>query len=237
MTNKFSQSVIENLGYYVYFLRDPRDSEVFYVGKGKGNRIFQHLACALKTHTENEKLDQIREIEKAGRKVEHFVLRHGLTEEEAFEVEAALIDYLGVDSLANIMGGKYSSDYGIKTTGEIIAQYSAKKLVALDSLVLININKLFRRDMTAGELYESTRKAWVIGKRREKALYAVPHWRGLTREVYKIDQWHHCPGNGKNRWAFSGELADDEVRGQYCYRSVKSLFKQGASNPIRYVNC
>lgn len=38
----FSQSVIEKLKYYVYLLQDPRDNSVFYVGKGVGNRVFQH---------------------------------------------------------------------------------------------------------------------------------------------------------------------------------------------------
>jgi hypothetical protein len=38
----FSQAVIENLGYYVYYLKDPRDDKVFYLGKGVGNRLFNH---------------------------------------------------------------------------------------------------------------------------------------------------------------------------------------------------
>lgn len=38
----FSQRVIEKLSYYLYFLQDPRDNSVFYVGKGFGNRVFQH---------------------------------------------------------------------------------------------------------------------------------------------------------------------------------------------------
>ena len=30
----FSQAVIEKLGYYVYFLKDPTKNEMFYVRKG-----------------------------------------------------------------------------------------------------------------------------------------------------------------------------------------------------------
>lgn len=40
---KFSDFTAEQLGSYVYRLRDPRDHETFYVGKGKGNRVFAHL--------------------------------------------------------------------------------------------------------------------------------------------------------------------------------------------------
>jgi hypothetical protein len=32
----------DSLAYYVYLLIDPRDGKVFYVGKGKGGRCFDH---------------------------------------------------------------------------------------------------------------------------------------------------------------------------------------------------
>lgn len=40
MIKKFSNAVCERIGYYVYILKDPRNDTVFYVGKGKGNRLF-----------------------------------------------------------------------------------------------------------------------------------------------------------------------------------------------------
>ena len=70
----FPQSVIEQLDHYVYFLRDPRSKEVFNVGKGNGNRIFEHVSCALTKSTESDKLDRIRAIKNSGNTVEHFVL-------------------------------------------------------------------------------------------------------------------------------------------------------------------
>ena len=30
--------------WYVYFLIDPRDNQIFYIGKGTGNRMFKHVA-------------------------------------------------------------------------------------------------------------------------------------------------------------------------------------------------
>ena len=233
----FSQAVIENLGYYVYFLRDPRNKEVFYVGKGTGNRVFQHLAAAIETEEESERLDRIREIRGSGAEVEHYILRHGLTEASAFEVEAAIIDFIGLGSLTNLMSGIYTSDFGMKTASEIFAQYEAAELVAKEPLILVNLNRLYRRDMSPIELYEATRKAWVVGQRRESALYAVPHYRGLTREVYRIDEWHLSPEDGRNRWAFTGSLAPENVRALYRYKSVKTLFRHGEANPIKYVNC
>ena len=45
---KFSAEVCGAIGYYVYRLVDPRDGSTFYVGKGKGNRVFDHVKQALK---------------------------------------------------------------------------------------------------------------------------------------------------------------------------------------------
>ena len=229
----FSQSVIEQMGYYVYFLRDPQNNEVFYVGKGNGNRVFEHVTCALTEPTESEKFDRIRAIEKSGNAVQHFILRHGLTEPVAFEIEAAVIDFVGITNLSNLQGGHYSTDFGIKTSDEVIAMYSAPSFETDEPVLLININKLFNREMTADEIYDATRKSWVVGNRRNKAKFAVATYRGLTREVYKIDDWYQI---GK-RWAFNGRLADEVTRANLRYKSVSAISKRGAANPIRYFNC
>ncbi|MCL4467505.1 MAG: hypothetical protein M1591_01045 [Deltaproteobacteria bacterium] len=235
MNDGFSQAVIDNLKFYVYFLRDPMDNKIFYVGKGQGNRIFQHLACALETSDESDKLETIRKIVKLGKKVEHFILRHGLTEECAFAVEAALIDFLGKNSLANIQSGHHTKEFGIKTTDEISALYDAKELSADHPIILININKHYKQGMKDEELYEATRKAWVIGKKRNEAKFAIAVCRGLTRETYEIEGWEENKKN-KRRWEFIGVLAPDSIREKYNYKSVKKYFEKGAANPIKYIN-
>lgn len=174
----FSQSVIEHLGYYVYLLKDPRNNEVFYVGKGLGNRVLNHVNDALDTIEESDKLRRIRQIIDSGFSVEHIILRHGLDEVSAFEIEASVIDYIGLETLSNDVSGHYSSDYGIKTLDEIQAIYEAKPLNTECPLILININRKYRRDMTVDALYEATRFAWVIGERRNKAKYVVATYRG-----------------------------------------------------------
>jgi len=105
---EFSAAVIEKLEYYVYLLIDPETDNVFYVGKGIGNRIFAHLNHALTSPQESDKLDKIRSIQSKGLQVKHVIHRHGLTEKEAFEVEASLIDYIGIAGLTNIVQGHHS---------------------------------------------------------------------------------------------------------------------------------
>jgi len=233
----FSQAVIEKLGSYVYFLQDPRTDDVFYVGKGVGNRVFDHLNCAIETDGETEKLEIIREIVASGHNVKHFILRHGLTEQIAFEIEASLIDFVGMKNLSNIQGGHYSSDYGLKTTDEILAIYEAEELSTTEPLILININRLYHRDMTEVELYDATRKSWVVGSRKEKAKYAIATYRGLTREVYKIEEWFPVEVREKKRWGFNGSKANKEIRDKLRYKSIASFFSKGAANPIKYLNC
>lgn len=230
----FSQSTIEKISYYVYLLKDPRTNEVFYIGKGVGNRVFNHLATALESPNSSDKLEYIREIIKNGHCVEHYILRHGLSEKEAFEVEAALIDFVGMQNLTNAQKGHYSEDYGIKTIDEINAMYEAEELKTNVPVILININRLYDRKMTDEQLYEATRKEWVIGERRDKVKYAIATYRGLTREVYEIKRWYHIRDN---RWGFEGYKANESIRIALRYKSIASFFLKGAANPIKYLNC
>ena len=116
---ELKQSVTEALGYYVYALVDPRDRKIFYIGKGKGNRIFQHAEAALVENTSDLKLDTIRSIISDGGKVEHYIVRHHLEEKEAYLIESTLIDMLTYskfnhsNQLTNLIAGHHQWDEGI----------------------------------------------------------------------------------------------------------------------------
>ncbi|HJJ91169.1 MAG TPA: GIY-YIG nuclease family protein, partial [Methanocorpusculum sp.] len=118
---RFEQKVIEKLGYYVYALIDPRDDKIFYIGKGNGDRVFQHCLAAINGDDATPKFDTIREIHNSGLKVRHYILRHRLSEEVALQMESLLIDFLTYTEfntehvLTNIQGGYHQWDEGIKT--------------------------------------------------------------------------------------------------------------------------
>ena len=166
----FDPGIAEKLGYYVYLLEDPRNGEIFYVGKGRGNRVFFHVGDAPDGARRSDKLDRIREIHRSGLEVEHTILRHGLTESMAFEIEAAMIDFLGIHSLANEVAGQYSADFGLKSAAEIVAMYAGEPLDTDEPVLLLNINNRYRRDMTVGDIYNATRRWWVLGERRNTCL-------------------------------------------------------------------
>lgn len=92
--------------YYVYELVDPRSNDVFYVGKGTGQRGNQHEIDAQVPELSTEKSVRINEINNSGASVTVRVIGRYSTEEQAFAVEATLIHWVyGLANLTNIQGG------------------------------------------------------------------------------------------------------------------------------------
>ncbi len=239
----FDQKTTEYLQSYVYALIDPDDGKPFYIGKGSGNRVFSHVDCTLEHETVNDKYEKIKKIKSKGKKVKHLILRHGLSDKVAFEVESALIDfasYLGI-KLTNEVLGHNAIDSGLMTSDEIIRRYNAKPLDRLsDPAIIININKTYRRGSGSDGIYNATKESWVIAaNRRDEIHYALSEYRGLIVEVYKIENWYPVETKDKNsnskiRWGFNGKVAEKAVRDKYINKSVAHIKKRGASNPIRY---
>lgn len=234
MTNSFSSSVIENLGYYVYLLIHPETNKVFYIGKGQGNRVFQHLAEADMSDAIYGKLETIRSIEASGNEVICLIQRHGLTEDKAFEVESSLIDFVGLEYLTNRVLGHKADDRGQMTINEVIARYDAPIATIVEPSILIIVNKLYYRGMSETDLYEITRKSWKIAPERRRPRLAFAVYNGIVRQVYVIDEWRKSE-SFPNRWEFTGKIAIDKQ--DYVGKSVSQYLTLGAQNPIKYVNC
>jgi len=230
---EFSQAVCEKIGFYVYVLKDPRNSVIFYIGKGIGNRIFQHISGALKNNIESEKINLIREIHNSNLHVEHYILRHSLSEEQALEIESACIDLLGINNLTNSVKGHNSWERGLKTVDEVIQYYDAKVVTISESAIIITINRYYKRFMSQEDLYNVTRISWKLAERRLKHIkYAIASYRGIVREVYEIESWDKTK-DGK-RWYFTGNIAKDDIRNKYINQSLENYVKKGSQNPIKY---
>lgn len=237
----FDNKTSEYLEYYVYALIHPTTDKPFYIGKGIGNRLFNHKHCALNTEDSSLKLDIIRKITSSNLEVKHIVIRHGLTEKEAFEVEASLIDlgnYIGFD-LSNIMDGHYAENRGLMTSDEIIRRYNAKPLEALlHPAIIININKKYSRGNSSEDIYLATKQAWVVGEqKRNITKFALSEYAGIIIEVFEIKEWYNIvteDNKRNNRWGFNGVVASDEVRNLYINKSIAHTKKKGAANPIKY---
>lgn len=90
--------------YYVYALIDPRHESVFYIGKGKNNRIDHHEKEAAKGIYSN-KCKTIREIWNHGLTIKKHIVKWFLSEKDAYDFEKELIDLVGLDRLTNVVAG------------------------------------------------------------------------------------------------------------------------------------
>ena len=189
----FSEYVVEQLKSYVYLLIDPRngDDEVFYVGKGHGNRVFTHVQDALAGRgSESDTSDRIREIHAAGHAVRHELLRFGLADRTALEIEAAAIQLLGLDDLTNVVEGHHKWARGRMTTDVAVLQFESPRAPDIaERAILFRIPRLWSPVMSPAELYGATRGWWPVGRRREDADYAFAVSGGVIREVYEIHGW------------------------------------------------
>ena len=93
--------------YYVYELVDPASGEVFYVGRGVGERAYAHEKEAKTLDEETPKLERIRKIKSSGNNLGVRVIGRYESKVEASAVESTLIDWVyGLHNLTNVVGGR-----------------------------------------------------------------------------------------------------------------------------------
>ncbi len=233
----FPAEVVQHLKTYVYRLIDPRNGETFYVGKGKGNRVFAHSHAEedLEGDALDNRLKRIRQIRLAGFEVAHVIHRHGMDENTAFEVEAALID--AYPGLTNVVGGT-ASDRGAMHAKEVIARYAAEPAVFYHDVLLISVG----RSTVEVSLYEGTRFCWKVDRARaEQVELVLPVIGGIIVGAFVAEKWlpatpDNFPGHEAvpGRHGFVGHEASPETQAFYVGRRVPER-KRGARNPIRYV--
>jgi hypothetical protein len=87
--------------FYVYALKDPRDkpAKPFYVGKGTGNRAWDHQ----KNIDDSAKGKLIAEILESGNEVIHTIIADNLNEHQSLKIEAELISAFGIRSQGGLL--------------------------------------------------------------------------------------------------------------------------------------
>ena len=228
--------------FYVYRLVDPRTLQTFYVGKGCGERVFQHAKHVHNLIKQNKKdknvnedelslkSQQIAEIISAGKQVIAIIHRYGMTAEEAFEVEAALID--AYPGLTNIQRGQ---DYerGVITVEDLCKQAQTKVYAEpVEDYIIIKttLNEISNR----GSIYDAVRQSWVADLNRAiKYKYVLAVVSGIVREVFIVDKWFKCPSG---RIAFEGKPApiSDTMSSLKNMLVPKDYRKKGIANPFLY---
>ena len=234
----FSQLVKEKLGYYVYGLKDPRNQRYFYIGKGTDNRVFSHIEEALKGRGKKaDKINTIKEIINEGYELEPIIIRHGLDEDTAFEVESALIDCFGLENLTNIQLGHKSKDRGLMGVTDIQLRYDAEKLIVDDNtkILLVCLNGSYKKGMSEDELYKITKGNWrcTINK-AEQCHYVLGVYHGLVKSVYVPESWDNILDyNGVVKRCFVGYVPNNTK--DFLNKDV-SRFLPNNQWSFRYIN-
>ena len=237
-TDGFPLGVADQLGWYVYRLTDPlRNDETFYVGKGRGDRIFAHVRGNYSEIADEEasdlKAQRIKEIHDAGLEVGHVVHRHGIEDERvAYEIEAAVMD--SYPELTNKAGGQGSGERGPRSVEAIIRQYASEPFRAQEQILLVSINRTISDDEDG--IYRAARYAWNVSlARAEKCKLVLAQHRGVVVGAFRPHVWleatvenfpDHDPVPPKpRRWGFVGVWADDETQACYVGKLVPEKYR------------
>jgi uncharacterized protein len=240
----FAPDIASKLRSYVYLLVDPRTGRPFFVGKGRGDRCFDHVAAARSGRPAGDEdadggpfpvLDRIREAESDGREVRIEILRHGLSPREARLVEAAVADALGIEGRAKLGGRR-------RAAGDMdVALAKRAKFKRFHQVVLLRVG-----GTGADASYEIARHSWRIGQRWiDPSAPRSPRWAvlvvgELVAAVFRIDHWEptgsSVTGRGEFRYSFVG-VRDEELERRYLGRSVAALRGAGRESPVTYVWC
>ena len=247
---KFPVALHEILDYYVYaYIKIDKNSygEPMYVGKGYGNRCFDHLKVGV-----DEKSKVIQKLAKLGL-LRIDILAYGLDEATALKVEAVAIDLIGKDNLLNLRRGDDSLEYGRITTDDLIAKLAPVEITDEADFeeegLLIRINTTYFSGMPELDLYEATRGFWKANIDRCKNVkFVMSIYKGIIREVYECTAWLEAPSTHystrtidrednwyKGRIEFVGMIANEKIRNKYIRKDVSGLFPWGSANPLKYV--
>lgn len=246
--------ITAKLDAYVYALADPRiqgdfTDRVFYIGKGRGNRCFNHA------HIERERKEQplderehklgtIREIRGEGKDVDVFIVRHGMTDQEAHALEAVLIPLLG--------GSNKVAGHGDQllwlTRNEIAERYDRpieRRDIALfhGNLLFVSLNRQDTGRLTQpgaeADLARLTLGDWNLSEHRSRMVDCIVGVKyGLVVSIFKthksedhIALFDRYPGQKKGahgRSRFHAETMPElekELRGRSVFEGEKMMSK------------
>ncbi len=218
-----------HLGHYVYALVDPRGPKpsIFYVGKASANnRAFDHFHAG---KDEAKKYRRLRDIRASGCEPIVEILRYGLASaKDALEVEAAIIDALGIENLVNKVRG-HGIVRGRQKASEV-ERLHASKPIAVETIrepyMLFFITKTYSPTKNELELYDCVRQFWsrVSPQTRtpspESGKFRYPVALGVVDSVvvraYSVAAWFPAgttlstrkSADLQDRWEFVGQLLE-----------------------------
>ncbi len=262
----FSPATVEAIGSYVYALADL-EGRIFYVGKGQGNRVFDHVEDVRRLLTadpmrlletpEDENVDneglslkrqRIAALLRTGSEPSMYIVREGLTHEQALLIEAALISVLDWQlggELTNQVSGHGTTQFGLKTVQDLEATKGESFRIAdlpgmseSEEVIAININRRWAEVVAKkSTLLEVSKGRWKLSKQRaSQCRYAIIHANSIVRGVFELKQWEGPDSEGRFTFVPVHEAPLPGAR--FSQKNASSLFGtagSGSQNPIRYI--
>ena len=111
--------------FYVYALINPKDNNIFYIGKGCKNRMNDHFLDCYKVN--QNKIKKIKEIKAKGYKPYSIKIADKLPEVMAFKIEAYLINT--ISNLTNLKTPKNNGKIHLNYRLEKPNRYEKAKII------------------------------------------------------------------------------------------------------------
>jgi hypothetical protein len=207
---EFDDTQIKKLGKYIYALRDPRDGKIFYVGQGKGDRVFSHfgeaegdLNSSKPFNKMSSKVIRILDIWKNNEDVEWFILSYNLPE---VEYVAHIIESAIYDSLSESQNGEPLNDISPPKSSRlmpddlvVMAAEFVNPLIPIKSVLVFSIQNALFKGVSP---YNATRSAWVISNnyRNLKPSFAVGLKNSISKGSFEISSWSSVAGTNRHEF-------------------------------------
>lgn len=267
---QFNQAAKESLRYYVYGLIDPSingalSDRIFYIGKGIGDRCFQHANEEVawdESSGEKTKLSKIRAIRiDTGQPPQVTAIAHDLYEMEALRLQAVLIGSIG--GLTNAVSGHNAREFWLSPQDVNARSASPIQKSELPGVTLfVSLNGGGRDKLPPFPLIADDPQVlktrvvgrWPVSEARARTIqYIAGVYRGLIRVVFRTEidtkgfsRYSMIPRlerRMRDRFIWQAEL--DEVQTELLYRREvsdddgKVLTKMPSGASCRYVdpNC
>ncbi len=239
----FSETSIADLKNYVYILVDPRDERIFYVGKGTGNRVFDH---ELETGSSPQNIT-ISEIQSLGLTVKKYIVHSGLNESEAFAAETALnniLRYLNI-RLSNLQTA-------INLTHECCLTEEYERLHSKESLTkdgfselnsyriaFLNFNRISRKNTWSELEYEQFLQQYFRFKQSNLPDIVFVVRKGVIYNCYKVENWRkeerqssHSTRMCSNYFIIDKLEKDSGLLSKYRYSNISKIVAPNSQKRI-----
>lgn len=239
----FSENSINDLKNYVYILVDPRDERIFYVGKGTGNRVFEHEQGT----GSSPKNITISEIQSLGLTVKKYIVHSGLKESEAFAAETALnnlLRYLNFN-ITNLQTAINFTDECCLAE-EYDRRHSKESLIKDDfselnsyRVAFLNFNRISRKNTWSELEYEKDLQQNFRFKQPNLPDIVFVVRKGVIYNCYKVQNWRkeeressHSTRTCSNYYIIDKLEKDSGLLSKYHYSNISKIVAPNSQKRI-----